>query len=464
MRSESQISVRVLVIDDDPQLLDVMVDAISEEEGIEVDRASDAEEGLELFKRHRHSIVLADYKLPSMHGMELLDRVLAIDPGVEFILVTGHYTTELAVQAIQKGAADYLTKPISIAVLRSKVGQYIEQQKRRQHASTLDSELLKSFNFEGMIGRSPQMLEVFTRIKRVAPHFQTVLVAGPTGTGKELVARALHRLSPVASRPLAVCNCAAVVETLFESELFGYVKGAFTGATQDKIGLFEYANGGVVFLDEIGEMPLAAQAKLLRVLQNQEIQRVGSPATRKIEIKVIAATNRDLKRQVGEKTFREDLYYRLSMVQIQLPRLAERREDLVLLQKHFVEHFSRQYSKPIKGISRRAQTKLAEYFWPGNIRELENVIGNACMMTQSDVVDIHDLPEAILSRDQSESDDDLISFEVLQRRYAQKVLNKVGGNKQRAAEILGVSRTTLYKILGTAPEEPSVDGISAQMP
>jgi DNA-binding NtrC family response regulator len=452
MDRDKELPIQILAIDDDEQMLAVMVDALSDD-GVEVHSAKDAEEALQLFDAHRPQIILADLMLPGMGGMELLERVMQSDPSVDFVLVTGHYTAESAVQAIQKGAAEYLTKPLSIETLRSKVRGFVEGRKKRRRAYALDHELMTTYQFEGIIGRSPHMLDVFDKIQRVAPHFRTVLIAGPTGTGKELVAKALHKLSPVASKPFVVCNCAAVVETLFESELFGYVKGAFTGATQDKVGLFEYANGGTVFLDEIGEMPLAAQAKLLRVLQNQEVQRVGSPSVRKIDVHVIAATNRDLSQQVIDKQFREDLFYRLSMVEIKLPRLAERRDDLPLLQRHFVEHFSKQYDKTVRGISRRAQTMLSEYWWPGNVRELENVIGNACMMTLDDFIDIADLPERLITRSPSDNfGEDLVTFEELQRRYAHKVLAKVSGNKARAAEILGVSRTTLYKLLGSDPE------------
>ena len=224
------------------------------------------------------------------------------------------------------------------------------------------------------------MWEMFSKIRRVAPHYRSVLITGETGAGKDLVARALHALSPVANGRFVVLNCSAVVETLFESELFGHVKGAFTGAAQDKVGLFEHANGGTLFLDEIGDMPLGTQAKLLRALQNQEVQRVGSLTARKVDVRVIAATNKDLRAAIADKLFREDLYYRLSMVEIRTPSLVERMEDLPLLERHFLEHFARQFGKSIKGFTHRAQILLARHNWPGNVRELENVIGHACMM------------------------------------------------------------------------------------
>ena len=248
---------------------------------------------------------------------------------------------------------------------------------------------------------------------------------------------------------MVVCARGQWADTLFESELFGYVRGAFTGAMQDKIGLFEFANGGTVFLDEIGELPLGAQAKLLRVLQNQEVQRVGSPATRKIDVRVVAATNRDLRAMVAEKRFRDDLYYRLAMVEVTLPRLADRKEDLPLLQRHFVERFAAQYRKEISGITRRGQALLARYHWPGNVRELENVIGSACMLAQGPAIDINDLPEHIRAGTASDpDDDDMASLEAVEHRHVLRVLAAVDGNKNRAAEILGISRATLYNILG----------------
>jgi transcriptional regulator with PAS, ATPase and Fis domain len=293
------------------------------------------------------------------------------------------------------------------------------------------------------------MLEMFSRIRRVAPHYKTALILGATGTGKELVARALHDESPVNAQRFAVWNCAAVVETLFESELFGYVKGAFTGATQDKVGLFEYANGGTVFLDEIGEMPLNAQAKLLRVLQSHEIQRVGSPAVRKVDVRVVAATHRDLRSLVTQGKFREDLFYRISTVPLHVPSLWERREDIPLLQRHFLERFSAEYKKPVRGMTRRAQTLLARYNWPGNVRELENVIANACMMVSGEVIDVADLPEGMkyAASTQASTGYELISMEEVQHRHAMRVLELLEGNKLKAAEVLGISRGSLYRIL-----------------
>jgi DNA-binding NtrC family response regulator len=372
-------------------------------------------------------------------------------------LITAHYSAESAVEAIQKGASDYLTKPLDIDKLRSRIATLLEEAQTRQRTLRLDQELIDAYQFEGMVGRSPLMLEVYARIRRIAPHFRTVLVTGATGTGKELVAKALHRLSPAARGPFVVCNCSALVDNLVESELFGYVRGAFTGATQDKIGMFEHSDGGTIFLDEVGELATGAQAKLLRVIQNRQVQRVGSVTPRNIDVRVIAATHRNLKTMVREGQFREDLYYRLAVVEIPLPVLASRREDLPLLERYFVEKFSKEYNKPIAGLVRRAQTRLATYPWPGNVRELENVIGNACMMADGNLIDIGDLPERLrgpLSEDLG-GDEKFLSLEELQRRHILRVLEGVGGNKARAAEVLGIGRATIYQLLSRMKiEEP----------
>src|SRR6204780_5546125 len=442
---------KLLAIDDEAQSLAFIKDALSDA-GVEILTASDPQIGLQTFKRVRPQIVLLDLIMPGICGLELLEWIVATDPGTEVILMTGHYSTESGVEAIQKGACDYLDKPLDVNRLRRRISELLSEAQIRRKTQELEHELLDTCQFAGIVGRSPLMLEVFAKLRRVAPHFRTVLVSGPTGTGKELVAHALHRLSSVASGPFAVCNCSAIVESLVESELFGYVRGAFTGATQDKMGVFEYGNHGTVFLDEVGEFSLTAQSKLLRVLQSQEIQRIGSPVPRSIDIRVIAATNRNLRSMVRDGTFREDLYYRLAMVEISLPRLMDRREDLPLLERYFLERFAAEYKKPLAGITRRAQTRMAIYSWPGNIRELENVIGNACMMAEGQVIDIGDLPEPVRgqSGDVTGQDEILMAVQDLQKRHVMRVLDHVGGNKSQAAEILGISRATIYQLLADA--------------
>ncbi len=449
--SESQVRVPLLAIDDDAATLRLIQDALADD-SLEIHTAPDPQAGLEAFKSIRPRIVLVDLMMPIMTGMDLLERMLSKDPGVEVILMTGHYSTDSAVEAIQKGARDYLEKPLNLQKLRARIAGLLSELKEKEAAFRLERQLIDVFQFEGMIGRSPLMLDVFAKIRRVAPHFQTVLITGPTGTGKELVARSLHNLRNAGSGPFAVCNCAAVVDTLFESELFGYAKGAFTGATEDKIGLFEYANRGTVFLDEIGEMPLPAQAKLLRVLQEKEVQRVGSPVPRKVDVRVIAATNRDLTTLIKEGKFREDLFYRLGMIEINLPRLADRKEDLHILERFMVEKYAKQYGKKINGITRRAQACLSAYPWPGNVRELENVLSLAVMMAEDNLIDLNDLPKPILTPNPADSSQGhkLLTFEELQRVHLQRVLEHVEGDKTRAAEILGISRSTLYNLLSRA--------------
>jgi DNA-binding NtrC family response regulator len=285
--------VTVAAIDDDHRSLE-FIKAALKQQPVEILTQTDADAGLKMVLDRRPQIVLLDLMMPTMNGLEVLDRIVEAAPETEVILITGQYSAESAVEAIRRGASDYITKPVNVHLLRDRIGKLVAEAQQRQAALQLDSELLKTYQFEGMIGRSPLMLQVFARIRRIAPHYRTALVTGASGTGKELVAAALHRLSPVSNKQFAVCNCSAVVETLFESELFGHVRGAFTGATQDKVGLFEYAQGGTVFLDEIGEISLEMQSKLLRVLENREIQRVGSPAIRKVDVRVVAATNRNL--------------------------------------------------------------------------------------------------------------------------------------------------------------------------
>jgi DNA-binding NtrC family response regulator len=451
----------LLIIDDNPGSLEFLSSALARE-GVQIFTASDPEQGLDLVYTHRPQIVMTDLVMPNMSGLEVLGRIVEVDPAIDVVLMTAHYTTDTAVEAIRKGAADYLNKPISLAVLRDRVGRLIDAGLQRQRVVRAEINLEQAAQFEGIVGRSPEMWEMFSRIRRIAPHFRAVLVTGETGTGKELVAQALHRISPAKGK-FVVLNCSAVVETLFESELFGHVKGAFTGADRDKTGLFEHASGGTLFLDEIGDMPLSTQAKLLRVLQNQEVQRVGSLEPHKVDVRVVAATHRDLRKAIADRQFREDLYYRLSMVEIRTPRLVERMEDLPLLARHFVDKFARQFGKPVRGLTQRAQILLARHSWPGNVRELENVIGHACMMTMSELIDVSDLPELLpsasrpanLSRPSADAAQAPStksgtfgrSFDEIEKQLVVDALAQAAGNQSQAARQLKIGRDALrYKM------------------
>jgi len=457
--SQANSSVSIVIIDDNPRSLEFVSAALARD-GVDIFSAADPEEGLDLVYSHRPQIVMTDLVMPNISGLDVLDRVMEFDPAIDVILMTAHYTTETAVEAIRKGAADYLNKPISLALIRERVGRLIDNALQRQRILRVDNDLMQAAQFEGIVGRSPQMWEVFSKIRRIAPHYRSALITGETGTGKDLVAQALHKMSKVPGK-YVVLNCSAVVETLFESELFGHVRGAFTGADRDKPGLFEHANGGTLFLDEIGDMPLATQAKLLRVLQNQEIQRVGSLTAQKIDVRVVAATNKNLRKAIGSHQFREDLFYRLSMVEIGIPPLRERMEDLSLLTKHFVEKFARQYSKPVTGLTQRAQILLNRYLWPGNVRELENVVGHACMMAMGEVIDVGDLPPTLQHAHENpisapvstgpapsaNGDGNVLSFEDHEKQLLTQVLAQTSGNQSKAARQLRIGRDALrYKM------------------
>jgi two-component system, NtrC family, response regulator HydG len=440
-------AIHIVVIDDNPGSLELLSTALTRAEVV-VHAASTPAEGLALVRKLHPQLVVTDLVMPEMSGLEVLKEIVELDPMIDVLLMTAHYTTETAVAAIRSGAADYLQKPVKIAQLRERVAALLASAERRRKASAT-AEQVSDFAFEGMIAASSSMWQLFSMIQRIAPHYRSVLVQGPTGTGKDLIASAIHHRSLVPGR-FIVLNCSAVVETLFESELFGHVRGAFTGADRDKIGLLELANGGTLFLDEIGDMPLSTQAKLLRVLQNQEVLPVGSLKVRKVDVRVIAATHHDLRTAIAEGKFREDLYYRLSMVELRVPALKEHSEDIRLLARHFVQGFSREFDKQVGGITPRAEIVLQRHNWPGNVRELEHVIGRACMLTENSILDVHDLPEELMQKSVfpgEGSNGAVSSLADQERRLVEEALRESAGNQSEAARKLGIGRDAMrYKI------------------
>lgn len=446
---------RLLAIDDEPEVLRLIAAALAPEAEageLEITTASDGAAGWEKFDRLRPGMVLLDLHLPDIGGMELLGRMTVAEPGVNVILLTGYYSTSSAVEAMRQGACDYIEKPFTVERLRGVVGEWLAGRRQRRPGGDSQRELAAGAESDGLLAASPAMLEVAAAVRRYGPHFRVVLIEGPTGAGKELVARALHRRSPGGRGPLVVANCAAIVESLFESEMFGHVKGAFTGASADRAGLFEAAHQGTLFLDEIGDLPLAMQSKLLRVLQERQVTRVGSVAPRAVEARVIAATHQDLQELTRTGKFREDLYYRLAALRIRVPGLAERREDLPLLTRHFIARYAAEYGRPLRGLSRRARIAVARYGWPGNVRELEHALAGAALRAAGDVIDLEDLPPAVLagSSPAAPGAGACVTLAEMDRRYARQVVAALGGNKAQAAIALGISRATLYRLLRAA--------------
>jgi DNA-binding NtrC family response regulator len=431
----------VVVIDNNPSILEDLRRQLSGDR-VRVFTAQDPRHGVDIVYRERPQLVVTGLVMSEASGIEVLDRVVEFDPSIDVILMTAHPSAETTVEAIRRGAVDYLPKPVSIDKLRARVERMLDSASQCKRVNS---------SFHGIVGRSAAMSEVYTWIERVAPHYRTVLIGGETGTGKELLARAIHDLSPVRGGNFVTVNCSAVVESLFESELFGHVRGSFTGALQNKPGLFEYADKGTLFLDEIGELSLPNQAKLLRVLQNREVLRVGSLQPHRVDVRIIAATNRDLRAAVHAKKFREDLYYRLAIVEIKTPPLVARPEDVPLLTRHFVERFSAQFGKRVRRLTARAEAALASHSWPGNVRELENAIGHACIMAAGDVIDISDLPLSIRGPAAVKSLPmgvaDLPPLKEQERRLIVAALREAKGNQREAAKHLSIGRDALrYKM------------------
>lgn len=440
----------ICILDDDSDHVEITAHRL-EKSGFIASGTTDPEEALQQVRLGTCRLVLADLKMPKMDGMAFLEKALWLDPGIYVILVTGFYSVESAISAVKLGGYDYLCKPLDFVRLEKSLDELAENFARRSEISQLEEKLFQNLQYKGIVGNSPAMIDVFEMARKVARHYTNVLVTGPTGAGKELVARALHDLSPVAQGRFAVCNCSALVDTLLESQLFGHTRGAFTGATDTRPGLFEYANGGTVFLDEIGETSLGMQAKLLRVIQNREIQRVGSPEVKKVDVRLVAATNRDLQAEVLAGRFREDLFYRLSSIEIRVPGLSERTEDIPILVQHFLKKYAEAYSKPLRGLTRRAQIALVQHEWPGNVRELENVISSAAITAGADFIDVGDLPQHIQKpchrMPLAGAEWRPVPLDEVRRVHIERVLESCGGNRVKAAHMLGIGRTSLYRFL-----------------
>ena len=438
---------RVAIVDDEPVVCKRLSQALVKE-GYAVEAFMSARSFLEAMIEQPFDVVFSDMLLPDMNGLELLPKIKGLKPETEVIIVTGHGTISTAIEAMREGAFHYVTKPVNFTEIRTLARHAQEKIAMRMENTRLREALLGTTGLSSIVGKSPAIQELFSLIRKVAPVDCNVLVQGDSGTGKALVALALHHLSPRRNQPFVTFNCGGFTEELISSELFGYEKGAFTGAATGKIGLLEAASGGTVFLDEVGEMPLSMQVRLLHVLQERRILRVGGTRTVDLDIRVIAATNRDLKAEVEKGNFREDLFFRLNVVSTTLPRLADRREDIPLLVQHFIEKYRLAFRKQVYDLDDQALAALMGYSFPGNVRELENIIERAVALTDSETITPADLPEDIrrLEFDTLEGGG-LPTLAEMERRYLIKILEKTGYNKKLAAEVLGMPRTTLWRKL-----------------
>ncbi len=451
-------SVRVLVVDNDIVHARTMGEGL-ERLGYKVIVAGGGKEGAQQIREDSFDVVVTDLMMNDIGGLEILNVAKTSSAETEVIVVTGHGTVPSAVEAMQQGAFTYLQKPLELAQLRVAVEKASAGVRLRLKNLELNQRLDERFGFEGVVGSSTQMRGVIERLKRIAPTDATVLIQGATGTGKELVAQAIHQNSPRKKKPFVALNCAALSENILESELFGHIKGAFTDASSDRVGKFEYADGGTLFLDEVGDMPLATQIKLLRVLESGEITRVGSNQPVRVNVRILSATNRNLEDAVEDGSFRSDLYHRLKVVTILIPNLQERSADIPLLIEHFMKQFSKRHQKPIKGMSRAARVKLLAFSWPGNVRQLRNVIESMVVVDCDETLDVDDLPaelepdaghvQAAVSGTVGENVDitSLVGrpLDEIEKIFIGETLKLAGGNREQTAEMLGIGERTLYR-------------------
>ncbi len=436
----------ILVVDDNDGHRDMLC-TLLDDWGYGVVAAGDGEAAVEACRERPFDLVLMDVRMPKKSGLEALEEIKAFNPAIPILIMTAFSDIEAAVAAIKAGAYDYLTKPLDFEKLRVSLRNVIAYTSLQQENSNLRGSLSTVLGAEGIIGQSEPMRQVLSMVRTIAPSDATVLITGESGTGKELIAKAIHRSSSRAEGPYVAFNCAAITESLMESELFGHEKGAFTGADRRREGRFAQADKGTLFLDEIGEMPLLMQAKLLRVIQEREVQPVGSDKILHIDVRIIAATNRDLAEEVSRGRFREDLFYRLNVVTLDLPPLRDRPEDIAPLAQHFLERFAEKNGKQVKGFTPAAMDKLIRYGWPGNVRELENVIERAVVLLLGERVSERELPAhiaAVSSGGESATAPDGATLRELERAAIMQTLTRTGGNKSEAAKILGITRKTLH--------------------
>jgi len=447
LAEERPAAVAVLIVDDEDATRNLCRDVVAEA-GLRPRLASTTEQALDILEQFPVDIVITDLRVPELGGLELLKRIRETHPQAAVIVLTQYGTIESAVEATRLGAADYVTKPFHVPELRSKLERVVRSLEIDQENRILREQLRTRPGFGGLIGTSPKMQRVYRLIEKVSQHNYPVLILGESGTGKELVARSIHFLGSRRDKPFVPVDCSTLVPTLIESELFGYVKGAFTGAMHSKMGLMEAADNGTLFLDEIGDLPVDMQAKLLRVLQEKEVKPVGSTERIPVSMRIIAATNRDLEGAVRQGQFRQDLFFRLNVVQIKLPPLRERKNDILLLVNHFLEKFAESHGKA-RTISEDAMARLTAYDWPGNVRELENAVERALALGSGPILHVGDLPSNLQygPTERLPQNDVLVPLEELERRAIYRALRDAGGDKLAAARLLGIGKTTLYRKL-----------------